>query len=423
MAERLEQAQHAIGARRGAHQHRAHEPVAQLASEIVEYFVARRLDVLEQLLHQLVVVIGQRFQHGKSRRLFQIGGVAFERHHLRGSVFLVNKCTLQRQIDEPTDDLAGERRDLPQNELGARGRLQQIEHIADAGMGFVDLVDEQNAGNFPVFQFAQDQLQLRDFFLVHFADHHGGVDRRQYRAHVLNEFHRTGTVKEGVIVAHEVGGGDRQLDAHPMMARLFARVADGVAGLDGALARNRAGACEYRFEQGRLAALERTDQRDAARTHRARAITAICRHQNLPRRLPQADRSSARTAGSYCLKNRLSFQCWRGWVKRRDGARRNRGPEPNGGRPIPRSRKIARTRRARMQAEFRLSGAGMPAPRMITPSYCAKCSSSAPTPAATFSPTWPWTESGCSATERFDPPTNTLAPRPAASVASAVAPA
>jgi len=41
---------------------------------------------------------------------------------------------------------------------------------------------------------------------------------------------------------------------HPMMARLFARVADGVAGLDGALARNRAGACEYRFEQGRLAA-------------------------------------------------------------------------------------------------------------------------------------------------------------------------
>ena len=40
------------------------------------------------------------------------------------------------------------------------------------------------------------------------------------------------------------------------------------------------------------------------------------------------------------------------------------------------------------------------------------------TPIATLSPTWPCTETGCNATVRLEPPTSTLAPRPAAMVAS-----
>ena len=47
---------------------------------------------------------------------------------------------------------------------------------------------------------------------------------------------------------------------------------------------------------------------------------------------------------------------------------------------------------------------------------------SSATPTARLSPTWPVTDSGCSATVRFEPPTSTLAPSPAATVASAVAP-
>ena len=51
----------------GAEQHRADQAVAQFLGEIVEHLVARRLDVLEQLLHQLVVVVGERFQHREAR--------------------------------------------------------------------------------------------------------------------------------------------------------------------------------------------------------------------------------------------------------------------------------------------------------------------------------------------------------------------
>ena len=71
-----------------------------------------------------------------------------------------------------------------------------------------------------------------------------------------------------------------------MMAGLFAGVTDGIAGFDGALARNGAGAREDRFKQRRLAALERTDQGDGARSGRARAVVTVCRHERSPAREP-----------------------------------------------------------------------------------------------------------------------------------------
>ena len=68
-----------------------------------------------------------------------------------------------------------------------------------------------------------------------------------------------------------------------MMARFLAGVADRIAGLDGALALDGAGAGEDRFEQRGLAALERADQRDAAGTRRSRAVAAVRCHDRLPR--------------------------------------------------------------------------------------------------------------------------------------------
>jgi hypothetical protein len=53
-----------------------------------------------------------------------------------------------------------------------------------------------------------------------------------------------------------------------MMACLFAGIANRVARLDSALARDDAGAGQDCFEQRGLAALKGTDQRDGARTCR-----------------------------------------------------------------------------------------------------------------------------------------------------------
>ncbi len=298
VAQRLHQPQDAVRPHRRAHQHRAHQAFAQFAREIVEHLVARRLDVLEQLLHQLVVVVGERLQHREARRLFPIRGGAFERHYFGWRVLLVDKGAFQREVDEPGDDVAGEGGDLPQDQLGARRRLQQLQHVMDAGIDLVDLVDEQGARNLLIFELTQDQLQLRDLLLVELADDDGGIDRRQHRAHVMDELDRAGAVEKRISVAHEAGGGDRELDAHAVVARLLAGVADGVAGLDRALARDGTGAREDRFQEGGLAALKRTDQGNAAGTGGSRTVAAVCCHQRLP---PRTRRSGAG-------REQLSFQ-------------------------------------------------------------------------------------------------------------------
>ena len=205
MAQRFQQPQNPVGAGRGSHQHRADQPLAQFAREVVEHLVARRLDVFEQLFHQLVVMIGQRLQHREARRLFAIGRVAFEPNHFGRGVLPVNKGALQREIDEAGNDVAGECRNLAQDQLGARSALQEIEHVMNAGIGLVDLVEKQDPRDFPVFKLAQDELQLRNLLLIHFANHDRHIDRRQHRTHVVDEFDRAGTVEKSVGVAHEIG--------------------------------------------------------------------------------------------------------------------------------------------------------------------------------------------------------------------------
>ena len=247
MAQRLEQAQHAVLAGSDTEQYRHHQPFAQFLGQIVEHLVARRLDILEQLLHQLVVVIGQRLQHGEARFLLAIEILALEVDHLGRRVFLVDMRALEREIDEAGDQVAVPDRNLAQQQRHARSRLQQLERLAHALVGLVDLVEEQEVRNVLVFQLAQDQLQLRDFLLVGLADHDRGVDRRQRRAHVVNEFDGTGAIDEGVAVAHEIGGGDRGLDAHFMAAGFLAGVADGGTRIHRALPLHRAGAGENCF--------------------------------------------------------------------------------------------------------------------------------------------------------------------------------
>src|SRR5262245_65477484 len=142
---------------------------------------------------QLVVVVGQRLQHRETCGLFAVERVAFERYHLRRRVLLVDERTFEREIDEAGDDLAGERRDLPQQKLAARRRLEDREHFVDGGVGLVDLVEKQETRNFLLFELAQDELQLGYLLFVQLAHHDRGIDRGQRRAHVMNEFDRAGT--------------------------------------------------------------------------------------------------------------------------------------------------------------------------------------------------------------------------------------
>ena len=279
VAQRLHQPQHAVGTRRRTHQHRANQALAQFLGEIVEHLVARRLDIVEQLFHQFVVVIGQRLQHGEARGFLAIEHVAFERDDFGGSVLLVDERAFQCEIDEAGDDVFGKSRNLTQQQFGARRRLQHRKHVMNGGVGLVDLVEKQETGNLPLFQFAQHELELRDFLLVHLTYDDGGVDGRQHRAHVMDEFDGTRAIDKAIAVAHKIGGGDRHFDAHVMLARLFAGITDRSPRLHRTLALDGAGAGEDRFQKSGLAALEWAHQRDTPGTL---GTCAVLSHCNLP---------------------------------------------------------------------------------------------------------------------------------------------
>src|SRR5207249_6048413 len=102
-------------------------------------------------------------------------------------------------------------------------------------------------------------------------------------AHVVDELDRAGAIDEGIDVAEEIGRGDRELDAHAVMAGFGAGIAHRAARLHRALARDGPGAGQDRFEQRGLAALERAHQRNAPGTPRTRA--SVLSHLCLPDRL------------------------------------------------------------------------------------------------------------------------------------------
>ena len=299
---------------------------------------------------------------------------------------------------------AGPDRNLPQQQRHARRRLQQRKRLADALVDLVDLVEEQEARDLQLFELAQDQLQLRNLLFVGLADDHRGIDRRQRGAHVVDEFDRTGTIDEGVAVAHERRGGDRKLDAHAVMARFLAAVADRGPRLDGALAPDRAGAGEDRFEQRGLAALEWAHQRDAPWTREL-----VCRSVPFP---PPMQSRCGLLAG----RSRLSFQTGGGIGKRR----RQCGSRPANRRECGRAPQANRlSRRPASAVEPRSASAGCSGWRIVHARLQVQIRRRR---SAILRPTWPLTESGCSAMVRLEPPIRTLAPRPAATVASAVAP-
>src|SRR6185312_15575023 len=109
---------------------------------------------------------------------------------------------------------------------------------------------------------------------------------------------------------------DAELDAHAVMARFLAGVADRVAGFDRALTLDHTGAEQDRFEQRRLAALERTDQGYGARSGRTRAIVTVCRHERSPAREPPPPLSCVPPRADDEEAGELWFQTATGEVKR-----------------------------------------------------------------------------------------------------------
>ena len=139
------------------------------------------------------------------------------------------------------------------------------------------LFRNRKRGNAEILELAQDDLQLRQLLLVRLADHDRGIDRGKRGAHVVRELDRAGTIDKGVAVAHEGGGGGGEADAHLVVARFGAGIADGSSGIDAAGILDGARSRQYGFEKCGFTALERAHQRNAPWTAGTSDVLSHCR--------------------------------------------------------------------------------------------------------------------------------------------------
>ena len=143
---------------------------AQFLAQIVEHLVARRLDLLDQLFHQRVVVIGQPLQHREARLAFRRDLVGGNGDDFARRMLAIDERALQREIDVTDRDAALPDRDLAQQQRRARRGLQHRQMLAHAPGERVDLVEEQEARNAGLLELAQHDLECGELALVRLAD-------------------------------------------------------------------------------------------------------------------------------------------------------------------------------------------------------------------------------------------------------------
>ena len=281
VANRFQEPRHAVPVRRRAHQHRHDMAFAQFACEVVEHEVPRRVDVADELFHQRIVVVRELFQH-RVARLFLFRDDASR--HLddgRGRGLPINERALEREIDEAGGDAVLPHGDLSQEQRRARRRLKHLERLPQAARRLIDLVEEKEPRHAEFLELAQNDLQGRNFARIRFADDDRGVADGQRVPHVVDEFDRAGAIEESQPVAHVVDAGDVGLDAHGVVARLGARIADARAFAHGSLPRQTSAARQDPLEKARLSALERADNGDEAGTGHAVLIVS-CSQDRAP---------------------------------------------------------------------------------------------------------------------------------------------
>ena len=180
--QRLEEPGDAMAAGRRAQEHRHDPPVAQFARQIVEDEVLRRVDVADQLLHQRVVIVGELLEH-------EIARLFFLREHARRHLddagrrgLAIDEGALEREIDKSGGDAILPHRNLAQQQRRARGRLKHLERLAQAPVRLIDLVEEQDARQPEILEFAKNDLKRRDLARIGLADDDRGVADRAGRS-------------------------------------------------------------------------------------------------------------------------------------------------------------------------------------------------------------------------------------------------
>jgi len=116
VSQRLQQPQNSVSVHRRSDKNRADLTRTGFRDQIVKHLIRGRFDFVKQLLHQGIVVIRKRLEHGKSRFDLPSPFVVGDRHRLTFGMFPVNMRPLQRQVDKTGRDPVLPDRYLPEDQ-------------------------------------------------------------------------------------------------------------------------------------------------------------------------------------------------------------------------------------------------------------------------------------------------------------------
>ena len=102
-------------------------------------------------------MVGELFEHVRPRldlALLHLGGDLDPLGFLADAIF---ECALQGEVDEAADLLAIPDRNLPRDQRRHAHRLKRGQQVADAAVGLVDAVDEDEVRNAELVECTQGQ--------------------------------------------------------------------------------------------------------------------------------------------------------------------------------------------------------------------------------------------------------------------------
>ena len=104
--------------------------------------LGRRLLLLEQHLHQVVVEVGERLEHLAARRLLALAILLRQRDLVRRRAVVVAVGLLGHEVDVADQVVAAADRVLVRDDRPVGELAQALQEIAVADLGAVHLVDE-----------------------------------------------------------------------------------------------------------------------------------------------------------------------------------------------------------------------------------------------------------------------------------------
>ena len=253
MAQGLQQAPNTEAVQGRAEEHRHDQALVHILAEIGEHQVASRIGIRKQLLHQLVIEVGQLFEHTEARVRLDSGEVGGQIDDLRGLAGAVDECPFEGEVHIARDPLVLDRGKLPRHQRDRADRRQRREQGLQGAARLIHLVDEQRPGNTQSLELPHGRLQQHGLGRLGFGDDDGQVHGRQGSVRLSGQLLRTGTVDHRIVVAHEVETGEIEL--HRMAPRF--RLRTGIPDLAVALA----GGLQHGLHQARLAGAGGAHQR------------------------------------------------------------------------------------------------------------------------------------------------------------------